>query len=475
MKNNANLLYAFLLIVGDFLALLGAFSVAYILRVKLDNRPLIAPIHAETFFYAFLAVLPLWILVHATLGLYKNFVYDNRFREFGRLVVGSIWGMLVVIGYDFVTDGKLFPARLVAVYGFLLGFSFLVIFRTFARSLRTVLFSYGIGVSNLLVIGSGKTAKAIVEQLGSTRRSGYRIIGLVGNIEDTKLPQFSNFAAAVDTLQAQTVHSIMQTKLYADEIKNGEILTYAQTNHISYRFIPGNDELFSGNIQVELFSGYPVVSVHQTALTGWGRVAKRLFDLLAASVLLVLSCPLFLLIALLMKLTEPRGPLLFRQARLTKYNRVFTVYKFRTIKRRYNGMSPETAFKKMSKPELITSYRENGDHLPNDPRFTRLGRLLRVSSVDELPQFWNVIKGDLSLVGPRALVPEELDSYQHKHHILSVKSGVTGLAQVSGRRDISYSERRKLDLYYVQNWSFWLDLSILLRTVRAVINGVGAK
>jgi exopolysaccharide production protein ExoY len=188
-----------------------------------------------------------------------------------------------------------------------------------------------------------------------------------------------------------------------------------------------------------------------------------------------LSCPLFLLIALLMKLTEPRGPLLFRQARLTKYNRVFTVYKFRTIKRRYNGMSPETAFKKMSKPELITSYRENGDHLPNDPRFTRLGRLLRVSSVDELPQFWNVIKGDLSLVGPRALVPEELDSYQHKHHILSVKSGVTGLAQVSGRRDISYSERRKLDLYYVQNWSFWLDLSILLRTVRAVINGVGAK
>jgi lipopolysaccharide/colanic/teichoic acid biosynthesis glycosyltransferase len=420
MKNNANLLYAFLLIVGDFLALLGAFSVAYILRVKLDNRPLIAPIHAETFFYAFLAVLPLWILVHATLGLYKNFVYDNRFREFGRLVVGSIWGMLVVIGYDFVTDGKLFPARLVAVYGFLLGFSFLVIFRTFARSLRTVLFSYGIGVSNLLVIGSGKTAKAIVEQLGSTRRSGYRIIGLVGNIEDTKLPQFSNFAAA--------------------EIKNGEILTYAQTNHISYRFIPGNDELFSGNIQVELFSGYPVVSVHQTALTGWGRVAKRLFDLLAASVLLVLSCPLFLLIALLMKLTEPRGPLLFRQARLTKYNRVFTVYKFRTIKRRYNGMSPETAFKKMSKPELITSYRENGDHLPNDPRFTRLGRLLRVSSVDELPQ-----------------------------------SGVTGLAQVSGRRDISYSERRKLDLYYVQNWSFWLDLSILLRTVRAVINGVGAK
>jgi FlaA1/EpsC-like NDP-sugar epimerase len=174
MKNNANLLYAFLLIIGDFLALLGAFSVAYILRVKLDNRPLIAPIHAETFFYAFLAVLPLWILVHATLGLYKNSVYDNRFREFGRLVVGSIWGMLVVIGYDFVTNGKLFPARLVAVYGFLLGFSFLVIFRTFARSLRTVLFSYGIGVSNLLVIGSGKTAKAIVEQLDSIDRVGAR-------------------------------------------------------------------------------------------------------------------------------------------------------------------------------------------------------------------------------------------------------------------------------------------------------------
>jgi lipopolysaccharide/colanic/teichoic acid biosynthesis glycosyltransferase len=129
----------------------------------------------------------------------------------------------------------------------------------------------------------------------------------------------------------------------------------------------------------------------------------------------------------------------------------------------------------MGKPELAIKYRKNGDHLKNDPRITKIGGFLRKTSLDELPQLFNVLKGNISLVGPRALVPKELNNYPYKNLILSVKSGITGLAQISGRKDISFNERRALDLYYVQNWSFWLDVKILLRTVVDVLGGRGAK
>ena len=145
------------------------------------------------------------------------------------------------------------------------------------------------------------------------------------------------------------------------------------------------------------------------------------------------------------------------------------------MKPEYNGLSPEDAFTKMGKPHLIKKYRAGGDMIPNDPRISKLGKFLRATSLDELPQLLNVVKGDISLVGPRALVPGELHHYGDRSLLLSVKSGLTGLAQVSGRRDISFEERRALDLYYIQNWSIWLDLRIIFRTIGAVILCKGAK
>lgn len=129
----------------------------------------------------------------------------------------------------------------------------------------------------------------------------------------------------------------------------------------------------------------------------------------------------------------------------------------------------------MGRPELIKQYRDNGDQLDNDPRITRLGRFLRATSLDELPQLLNVVKGDISLVGPRALIPQEINQYKRKDTILAVKSGLTGLAQVSGRRDISFEERRQLDVYYVQNWSLWLDIRILVKTFGMVLFQRGAR
>ena len=142
---------------------------------------------------------------------------------------------------------------------------------------------------------------------------------------------------------------------------------------------------------------------------------------------------------------------------------------------KYNGLTPEQAFKKMGKPELAKAYRKNGDKLDDDPRITRLGKFLRATSLDELPQLINVIRGDISLVGPRALIPQEINQYKKKDIILAVKSGVTGLAQVSGRRNISFEERRRLDVYYVQNWSLLLDIQILFKTVFSVIIRRGAR
>lgn len=473
MKNNASFAYALLLVIGDFVALFAAFSIAYVLRVKLDTRPLIAHIPAQTYIYAFITVLPTWILIHSFIGLYNSDIYEKRFSEFGRLFVGAFIGILVLIGYDFVIKGKLFPARLVPAYGLVLGFVFLVIFRNFIRLIRKQLFKYGIGISNVLIVGNTEASSSMALLMNNTNLSGQKVLGIVGK----KLDGFEYFSSFNDALEkiSQPLHGIIQTELYGDQNKNNDILKYAQEHHASYRFLPGNSDLFVGNIAVELLGGLPVIAVHQTALIGWGRIAKRLFDLVAGVIVFLVALPFMVIIAVALKICEPRGSVLFKQERLTRFNRTFTVLKFRTIKAQFNGLSPETAFNNMGRPELAKEYRQNGDYLANDPRISTFGRILRRTSMDELPQLWNVLLGDLSLVGPRALIPPELTSYEKHHAILSVKSGLTGLAQISGRRDISFEERRKLDIYYVQNWSFWMDIVILLKTLRVVVFGTGAK
>ncbi len=475
MKQYSNIFYSIILVVGDFLALVSAFVLAYILRVKYDTRPLLEQIPSETYLYGFLTVLPLWVVVNAFIGLYNKNIYDNRFKELGRLVLGSFLGILVVVGYDFVSEKTLFPARLVVVYGLILSFGFLVIFRVLARVIRTLLYRSGFGLRNVLIVGDNPAAESIFSELSNTNRSGHRIIGVVSRKNSFFYETFPNFMAAINKIGTNKIHSIIQVELYKQTDKNDEIMNFAQTNHISYRFIPGNNELFVGNIEVELYRGTPVVAVHQTPLAGWGSLAKNVFDFVFALVLFVILIPVILATMVVMKILNPKESLFFSQKRLTRHNQEFTVYKFRSQYQKFDNTSPEKAFAMLGKPDLAKQYRAGGDYLKNDPRILRGGKLIRTLSIDEIPQLLNVLKGDISMVGPRALIAEELNNYQKKHHILSIKSGITGLAQVSGRRNISFEERRKLDLYYVQNWSFWLDIVILLRTLRAVINGIGAK
>ena len=474
MKNNASLIYSIFLVAGDFLALIAAFAAAYVLRFRLLEDGKTATVGGENFIFAILSILPIWLLIHAFIGLYRQEIYEKRFVEIGRLMVGSAIGTMAVISYSFLVDTTLLPGRLVPLYALGLGFVFLVIFRTLARVVRHTLYRFGSGVSNILIIGDTHVSESMALVAGDTRHTGLRVLGVVG-LQHPRIKSFESFEEALARLKDTPIHGIIQTELYRDQIKNNEILRYAQTHHVSYRFVPGNGDLFVGNIAVELFAGLPVIAVHQTALIGWGRVIKRLFDLLVTTVGMVIALPVMVVVAIFMKIVEPKGTILFRQTRLTRFNREFTTYKFRTVKTKYNGLTPEEAFEKMGKTSLIKKYRDNGDFLQNDPRYGWVGNFLRRSSLDELPQLLSVLKGDISLVGPRALIPQELNAYEKKHSILSVKSGLTGLAQISGRRDISFDERRKLDVYYVQNWSFWFDLSILIRTVRAVLGGTGGK
>jgi len=462
--------------VGDALALVVAFVLAFFLRSHLGHTPVAHPIHGVTYLKIFLLLLPFWILVFGLMGLYSNTIQEKRFVELGRLLIGSSIGLFFVTSYAYFSLHPVFPSKLVPVYGFILAFIFLVGFRNLARSLRSRLFAYDIGITNLLLVGNTRVTVELIELLKDSKISGYHIVGVVADKQQAgkrfpDLKGFDSFAEATAHLNPSHIHSIVQTELFASGDRNNEILDYAQTNHISYRFVPGNSELFVGNIAVELFrSSIPVIAVHQTALIGWGRIVKRIMDLLLSAIMLVPAIPVMLVIGFLIKLTDPRAPILFKDPRLTRFGGIVKIYKFRSHKRVYTGLTPEEAFAKLGRPELVKKYREGGDRIPDDPRISRIGRVLRRTSLDELPQLINIFKGDISFVGPRALQPQELEQHAKKDLILAVKSGLTGLAQVSGRKDLPVQERRKLDLYYVQNWSLWLDLTILVKTFRVVIN-----
>jgi exopolysaccharide biosynthesis polyprenyl glycosylphosphotransferase len=479
MKNNASLIYNFCLMIGDALAITMAFTIAYILRVSISHQALSANIHAHTYLFTLVSLLPFWILIFGLLGLYNYRVYDKRFSELGRLLVGSFIGILFIISFSYMTNTVIFPARLVTIYGFGLAFFLALGFRTVARGLQRALFGYGIGINNVLLVGNNKATGRLIDALSNTHVTGYSILGVVGGYKhvlekNESIRLYESFDEAIKDPKNHQLHTIIQTELYASGERNDELLTYAQENHVAYRFVPGNSELFVGNLEVDLFHAVPIIAVHQTALIGWGRVVKRFTDLLLGGLLLIISLPFMLLIAICVKLTDG-GPIIFRHERLSRFNTSVRVLKFRTHKPGFSGLEPEEAFRKLGRPELIKEYRENGDHLTNDPRLSAIGGFLRRYSLDELPQLLNVVRGDISLVGPRALVPYEIGQSKQKNLILSVKSGLTGLAQISGVSDLSFSERRKLDLYYVQNWSFWGDLVILVKTFWVVIFHQGTR
>lgn len=473
-------LYGLALILGDFFVLLAAFTLAYIIRVQIDDRPLVAQVTAVDFLTTSLLLIPMWIGTFWFLGLYDSQIYNKRLTEWGRLAIGSVIGILIVLGYSFVIDQPVFPARLVAVYALLASFFLLILGREIMRELRSFLFRFGRGISRVLIVGNSPATKDIAMQLSDTIHSGYKIVAVAG--PKSVVPDgfrgvhYPNAERALTHLRDRRISTIIQTDLYDSSERNQHILGAAQSNHIVYKFIPGEPEFYSGKNTVDVFLGYPIISVYQTPLVGWGTIVKRIFDTFSTLLAILVLSPVFLLIMLLLFVFN-RGKVFYVSKRLTRYSKPFNLIKFVTMKHieGYDKKDAAEEFGAMGRTDLVEEYNRNRK-VKNDPRITRLGKILRAASLDELPQLFNVLTGDLSLVGPRPILPQELDLYKGKNSLLhSVKSGVTGLWQVSGRNDLPFDKRVELELYYAQNWSFWLDLKILLKTIPALLKRSGAR
>jgi len=480
----SRIIYSLLLVAGDVLAILGAFTLAYIFRVSLDPRPLIEQISAIEYITIFVALLPLWLMVTASLGLYRQEVYESRIKELWRVGLAALLGMLLVIGYDYAVDpnSTIFPARLVAVYAALLGFALLALIRQILWQFKKLGYRFGLGVERSMIIGSTDATADIARKLHLTNSSGYEIVAIVGDKRslpaDFEGMHFSNLGEALDQLGALNINTVIQTQWYERSSRNRQIQAATQNHHAALKIALAEETLVAGAVEVELFQSYPVMSISPTPLLGWGRVSKRLIDLIGSSVAIIIFSPFMLLCAALVKLTDPAGPLLFTHKRLTRGDREYDCYKFRSMKHGLSGRDPATVFKELGKPELIHEFKQyRGQLVSHDPRVTWWGQIMRTTSLDELPQLFNVFKGDISLVGPRTIMRNDAEqSYREDAPlILSVKSGITGLAQVSGRTEMSIEDRVELDLYYVRNWTIWLDIKILFKTVWIVLTGSGAR
>lgn len=480
MKRQNSQFYSFILVLVDTFVLVAAFSLAYIARVQYDPRPLLQNIYAYDYLVSFLFLVPFWLAIFALIGLYKPSTYTRRLVEWGKIGVGAFLGILLVIGWEYVSEKELFPARLVAVYALAGSFLLLVLTREMMRAIRSGMFRYGYGVRRVLLIGTSGATKDIAASISNTEKSGFEVVAIAG--PKKLLPDgfrgehFSNAEQALPHVDRLRVTTIIHTDLYDNPARNDRILSTAQSRHLEYNFIPSQTEFYSGKNTVDVFMGYPMITVYQTPLVGWGAILKRLFDVSATSVLIVLLSPIFIVLSILQKVLNP-GPILYKSERLSRFSEPITLLKFRTMTHPLGDKFKDAAdeFRAMGREDLAKEY-EQHRKVTNDPRITKFGKFLRDASLDELPQFFNVLRGDLSLVGPRPILRQEVPRTKGRASILhSVKSGVTGLWQVSGRSELSFEERIELEAFYAQNWTFWLDIKILFKTVAVVVRKKGAK
>jgi exopolysaccharide biosynthesis polyprenyl glycosylphosphotransferase len=455
-----------------------ALSIAYVLRTQYDPRPLKNSVYATQYLVSFLAIVPVWIIVFASLGLYGSSTYNRRLIEWGKVAFGSFIGILLIIGWEYISGRHFFPARLVAAYSLLGTFILIVLERELMRYFRGLMFRYGRGINRVLLIGSSASTSDIAISLYDTKKSGYEIVSMAG--PKSVVPKYlnvihySNIKQALNNIHNNKINTIIQTNLYDDEELNHSVLNAAQEHHIRYSFIPSQSEFYSGKNTIDIFLGYPMISVYQTPLIGWGAIAKRIFDTILSLIFIIIFSPLFILLFILQKIFNP-GPIFYISKRLSRFSEPINLIKFRSMDPKYGKRDASVEFHEMGRDDLAEEYKANRK-VENDPRITKFGAFLRKTSIDELPQLFNVLKGDLSLVGPRPILPQEMKIAKGKAALLhSVKSGITGLWQVSGRSDLTFDERIQLETFYAQNWSFWLDIKILFKTIAVVFKRRGAK
>ncbi len=459
--------YVLLTIVLDILCLIGAILIAQRLRATVSIGPSVAA--PETFPpYVIVLILLIW---NAFFIVFSVHIPEKNYRfivEAERLLLASCFSLLTLAGALYFSYRTL--SRLLIIYFFLASVALLIGWRLIVyiarRLLRVPSFLRPRGV---IIVGSSDLALQVAERIQEYAWTGLNLRGLVDDPPlkaETSLPLLGSLADLREVILSHNIEEVVIALRDQSYDTINDIVAMLQELPVRIRVVPGYFSLALFRATVEDFGGMPLINLRDPALSSSQRLVKRIFDLVIGSLSLVVALPVMALIAVAIRLDSP-GPILFKQERIGENGRPFTMYKFRSM-----YVDAEERLKEVIHRD------ENGNVLyktPNDPRVTRVGRFIRRTSLDELPQLFNVLKGDMSLVGPRPELPwlvEKYENWQRKR--FAVPQGITGWWQVNGRSDKPMHLSTEDDLYYIQNYSILLDIIILWKTLTAVLKRRGA-
>jgi len=426
-------------------------SLAYITAFNVRMSESIT-IDKPEFVFFLIKAAALYVAVNGFLNAYS---LKKENKEDHTILSLMIWFGITVAYYFF--KQKLFFSRFILVGGITFGFLYIKMGRILLREFTHILHTKGIGQSKILIIGYDANIHKVIAAL--QKDSDKKIIGYLsdGEVPNTAISHEGNIKDYKNIIKSHEVDEIIQVSEHATH--SFDILNFCLQNQVIYRFIPTLTTLHTQNIDVEQVGDIPLVTLKPTPLDGWGRVVKRIIDIIGSLAGLIITCPLWIITAIGVKSSSP-GPIFVRLERINQ-GKPFTMYKFRSMIIGAEAM----------KDQLIQEgQNERGDgplfKMENDPRVTRFGQFIRNTRLDELPQLFNILKGNMSLVGPRPHEAKEIEKYQ-AHHLktLNIKPGATGIAQISGNSDLKFEEEARLDLYYIENWSILWDIKIILKTI----------
>lgn len=471
MIKPSELLFTAIKIPIDLILLIGAGLSAYYLRFDesiTKIRPVVFQITFWEIFFASLIVGAICLIFFALAGLYK-FRRLKITDEIGKIILGCTAGLSVIIIYMFFVR-DLFDSRFIVLTGWVLSIFYILIGRMILRKIQLLTLKHGFGTNRVVIIGDDSATKEIIDTIKNNLEFGYQIIKRFSAINIETLESIKEFH------RKKPLDEILQTDSSISRHDSITLLDFAEENNIQFKYAAGTFEARATNTEVHLIAGVPLIEIRKTKLDGWGKIIKRLVDIVFSFFLIIVFSPIMILSALAIKL-ESRGPVIYKNKRVARSGE-FNVYKFRSM---YSHFCVGEQFSKYTDQKKILEYEQSliakqserqGPvyKILNDPRRTKVGRFLEKTSLDELPQLFNVFIGNMSLVGPRPHQAREVEKYE-KHHkrVLDIKPGVTGLAQISGRSDLNFDEEVKLDTYYIENWSLKLDLWILLKTPFVVL------
>jgi len=420
-----------------------------------------------------IVLVPCWILVLTVAHGYDKKMIGIGLQEYRRVVIGtfSFFGAIAIASYLL----KASLSRSLFVIGLPLGIVLLMLSRWICRQILTHMRSKG-WVTPTMVIGRADSVRAVLKQFTSSSWAGYRAIA-VCIMDDNESAAAALREDRPDLyivnpidLEEPIAHGDIEAVIVAGGMSPGKVRALSwrlEDYDIDFLVTPVIADVAGPRMAVRAVEGLSFVHVDLPEFRGWKLVAKRIFDILFSTCILVIGSPIYAVIAIMVKLGDG-GPVIFRQERVGLNGSTFTMHKFRTMC--VDAEAKLAALKTARGGKTRELFK-----MENDPRVTGVGRILRKYSLDELPQFWDVLRGPMSVVGPRPALPREIINYkEHQQRRFLVKPGITGPWQVGGRSNLSADQYFRIDLDYVENWSLILDMLLILKTLRAVINHRGA-